>query len=70
MNPKRIEVIAMEELTRQQGRELTRKLLRSTDVDEILEISKKLGMDFDRQSATEFAETNRQIEALDEPQEK
>lgn len=59
----------MEELSRKQGMELIRKLRRSTDVDEILEISQKLGMDFDRQSATEYAETNRQIAALDEPQE-
>ena len=59
----------MEELTRQHGLELIRKLRQSTDVDEILEISQKLGMDFDRQSANEYAETNRRIEALDEPQE-
>ena len=63
------EVIAMEELSRKQGIELIRKLRQSTDVDEILEISQKLGMDFDRQSATEYAETNRQIAVLDDPQE-
>ncbi|SHI52829.1 hypothetical protein SAMN02745671_00867 [Anaerovibrio lipolyticus DSM 3074] len=59
----------MEELSRKQGIELIRKLRQSTDVDEILEISQKLGMDFDRQAAIEYAETNRQIEALDEPRE-
>ncbi|WP_159446684.1 hypothetical protein [Anaerovibrio lipolyticus] len=48
---------------------MIRKLRQSTDVDEILEISQKLGMDFDRQAAIEYAETNRQIEALDEPRE-
>ena len=59
----------MEELTRQQGLDLIRKLRRSTEGDEILEISQKLGMDFDRQSATEYAETNRRMAMLDEPQE-
>lgn len=63
------EVIAMEELSRKQGRELTRKLLQSTDVDEILEISHKLGMDFDRQSAKEYAKEALEIAALDNPKE-
>lgn len=58
----------MEELSKKQGLDLIRKLRQSTDVDEILEISQKLGMDFGRQSATEYAETNRRIAALDEPQ--
>ena len=58
----------MEELSRKQGMELIRKLCRSSDVDEILEISQKLGMDFDWQSATEYAETNRRMAMLDEPQ--
>ena len=59
----------MTEISPKQARELTRKLLQSTDADEILEISQKLGMNFDRQSANEFAKEALEIAALDDPQE-
>lgn len=60
----------MEQLTRKQGIELIERLHQSSNVDEILEISQKLGMDFTRQEAIEYMERNLRIAALDEPQEK
>ena len=54
----------MEELTRKQGIELSEKLHSSTSVNEILEISKKLGMDFTRQEAIEYMERNLRIMTL------
>ena len=54
----------MKELSRKQGIELIRKLRQSTSADEILEISKQLGMDFNRQKATECTQRNLRIAAL------
>lgn len=59
----------MEELSRKQGKELLKKLHSSTSIDEIIEISKQLGNEFDHQKATKYLERNLRIAALDEPQE-
>ncbi|WP_290657553.1 hypothetical protein [Anaerovibrio sp.] len=54
----------MEELTRQQGKELLKKLHHSTNVDEIIEISKQLGNEFDHQKANKYLERNLRIMTL------
>ena len=56
----------MEELSSKQGIELLEKLHSSTSVNEIMEISQKLGMDFTRQAAIEYMERNLRIMALDD----
>ena len=60
------EVIAMEELSRKQGKELLKKLHRSTSIDEIIEISKQLGSEFNHQKASKYIERNLRIAALNE----
>ncbi|GEM_PF-2250724 len=56
----------MEELSSKQGIELLEKFHSSTSVNEIMEISQKLGMDFTRQEAIEYMERNLRIMALDD----
>ena len=58
-----------DELLSKQGMKLIRKLRQSTNEDEILDIAQKLGLDFGKKSAKNYAEMNKKIAALDEPKE-